>query len=218
MQGPIHAWDCACGTRNAPQFSNCRRCARPVSQGRAVYPHAAAPQVRPPAPPAPQPAPGYPPAPGYQPFRSPAPVVPTTGAPPQFYPRPEAVGRRTVAWTIDYGLTLVILMALFWLIDAGAPNADARAALRALILLPMFGITFAFITLWAYGQTPGMKVMRLRMIGPDGRRPGLLRAFGRWVGQHPSMNCLGLGYLWMLWDPEQQTWHDKWVGIRVVKA
>jgi uncharacterized RDD family membrane protein YckC len=25
-----------------------------------------------------------------------------------------------------------------------------------------------------------------------------------------------LGYLWMLWDPQQQTWHDKLVGTTVV--
>jgi uncharacterized RDD family membrane protein YckC len=25
-----------------------------------------------------------------------------------------------------------------------------------------------------------------------------------------------LGYLWMLWDPEKQTWHDKAAGSVVV--
>lgn len=32
----IHAWDCACRTRNAPQFPTCRRCQAPRSQGRPV--------------------------------------------------------------------------------------------------------------------------------------------------------------------------------------
>jgi hypothetical protein len=26
----------------------------------------------------------------------------------------------------------------------------------------------------------------------------------------------GLGYWWMLWDPQQQTWHDKLVATTVV--
>ena len=29
---------------------------------------------------------------------------------------------------------------------------------------------------------------------------------------------LGLGYLWMLWDAEKQTWHDKVAKTYVVKA
>ena len=40
------------------------------------------------------------------------------------------------------------------------------------------------------------------------------RQFTRIVSSIP----LGLGYLWMLWDPESQTWHDKIVGTIVIKA
>src|SRR5947209_804028 len=32
----MHAWDCPCGTRNAPTFSACRNCRRPAAQGRPV--------------------------------------------------------------------------------------------------------------------------------------------------------------------------------------
>jgi hypothetical protein len=32
----IHAWDCRCGTRNAPAFVHCRRCDGPQNQGRPV--------------------------------------------------------------------------------------------------------------------------------------------------------------------------------------
>ena len=40
----LHAWDCPCGTRNAPQFAACRNCKKPQVQGKAVY------AVTPPAP------------------------------------------------------------------------------------------------------------------------------------------------------------------------
>jgi uncharacterized RDD family membrane protein YckC len=30
--------------------------------------------------------------------------------------------------------------------------------------------------------------------------------------------ALGLGYLWMLWDPNKQTWHDKVAKTYVVKV
>jgi uncharacterized RDD family membrane protein YckC len=33
-----------------------------------------------------------------------------------------------------------------------------------------------------------------------------------------SGQILGLGYFWMLWDDNDQTWHDKIVKSIVVKA
>lgn len=60
------------------------------------------------------------------------------------------------------------------------------------------------------GQTIGKRAMNIRVIdfaggGPIGPGRALLRYVGRIVSAIP---CL-LGYLWMLWDSEKQTWHDK---------
>ena len=33
-----------------------------------------------------------------------------------------------------------------------------------------------------------------------------------------SLVVAGLGFLWMLWDPERQTWHDRVAGTYVVKV
>jgi uncharacterized RDD family membrane protein YckC len=60
------------------------------------------------------------------------------------------------------------------------------------------------------GQTVGKKAMNIRVIdfnggGPIGTGRALLRYVGRIVSAIP---CL-LGYFWMLWDSEKQTWHDK---------
>jgi uncharacterized RDD family membrane protein YckC len=41
---------------------------------------------------------------------------------------------------------------------------------------------------------------------------GLVRELGRILSAIPFY----LGYLWMLWDPEKQTWHDKLVRSVVV--
>jgi uncharacterized RDD family membrane protein YckC len=66
------------------------------------------------------------------------------------------------------------------------------------------------------GQTLGKKLCGIRVIdlpvgGRIGVRRALIRALGRWV----SFAAFMLGYLWMLWDPEKQTWHDK-MGRAVV--
>jgi uncharacterized RDD family membrane protein YckC len=67
------------------------------------------------------------------------------------------------------------------------------------------------------GQTIGKKVMNIRVIGfEDGGPIGYGRAALRYVGSILSAIPCGLGYLWMLWDSEKQTWHDKFASSVVV--
>jgi uncharacterized RDD family membrane protein YckC len=40
----------------------------------------------------------------------------------------------------------------------------------------------------------------------------------RWIVAYISGATIFLGYLWMLWDPRKQTWHDKAAGSFVVKV
>ena len=75
---------------------------------------------------------------------------------------------------------------------------------------------FAYFEGSASGQTVGKRVMDIRVIdfaagGPIGPGRAAVRYLMRIVS---GFVCL-LGYLWMLWDPERQTWHDK-VGNSVV--
>jgi uncharacterized RDD family membrane protein YckC len=67
------------------------------------------------------------------------------------------------------------------------------------------------------GQTVGKRAMNIRVIdfntgGPIGSSRALIRYLGKLVS---GFVCL-LGYLWMLWDPEKQTWHDKFAQSVVV--
>jgi uncharacterized RDD family membrane protein YckC len=67
------------------------------------------------------------------------------------------------------------------------------------------------------GQTVGKKMMGIRVYdlrqgGPIGTGRAIGRYFARILSTIP---CL-LGYFWMLWDGEKQTWHDKLVGSVVV--
>ena len=60
------------------------------------------------------------------------------------------------------------------------------------------------------GQTVGKKVMNIRVIsfttgGPAGFGAAAIRYFARFLSAIPLL----LGYFWMLWDAEKQTWHDK---------
>jgi uncharacterized RDD family membrane protein YckC len=79
------------------------------------------------------------------------------------------------------------------------------------------------------GQTVGKRVMHIRVVDVDtGESIGIGRGYGR-AGvvallQNansviPLAGLLGLvDSLWMLWDPQKQTWHDKAARSVVVKA
>jgi uncharacterized RDD family membrane protein YckC len=70
------------------------------------------------------------------------------------------------------------------------------------------------------GQTPGDAVFAIKVVDfrdGTGEPIGYGRAALRWLVSIVSALALLLGYLWMLWDPEKQTWHDKAAGSVVVK-
>jgi uncharacterized RDD family membrane protein YckC len=69
------------------------------------------------------------------------------------------------------------------------------------------------------GQTLGKRALGIRVV--DARTGGAIgtgRGVGRYFARIVSSFLCGLGYLWMLWDPEKQTWHDKMTTSYVVKA
>jgi uncharacterized RDD family membrane protein YckC len=63
------------------------------------------------------------------------------------------------------------------------------------------------------GQTPGDAALGIRVVDIEsGEVIGYGRAFGRALVSIASILVIAIGYLWMLWDPRKQTWHDKAVG------
>ncbi len=69
----------------------------------------------------------------------------------------------------------------------------------------------------ATGQTLGKKALGIRVIDLGGGGAiGYGRGFIRWIGRIVSAIPFFLGYFWMLWDKEKQTWHDKFANTVVV--
>lgn len=70
------------------------------------------------------------------------------------------------------------------------------------------------------GQTIGKKAVGIRTVdATTGQYIGTGRALGRSLfGRFISSLLCGLGYLWAIWDPRKQTWHDKVVNTVVVKG
>ena len=69
------------------------------------------------------------------------------------------------------------------------------------------------------GAGPVSRRLRVRVVCQRTMQPiGTGRAIGRTLGALVSGWIFYLGYLWMLWDSEKQTWHDKMVSSMEIRA
>ncbi len=75
------------------------------------------------------------------------------------------------------------------------------------------------IGFWTWkGATVGGIICQLRVVRADGAPLRFADALVRGLSGIFSLLVLGIGCLWMLRDPERQTWHDRIAGTYVVKV
>lgn len=103
----------------------------------------------------------------------------------------------------------------------GKPETGPIAGGIALIVVGI--LLFLILYIWHLGksgQTWGRKISGIKVVNQrDGSAPGIGKAIGRTLfARFISSNCLLLGYLWMLWDDQNQTWHDKVCDTLVVRT
>ncbi|SEL03359.1 RDD family protein [Colwellia chukchiensis] len=65
-----------------------------------------------------------------------------------------------------------------------------------------------FTSVW-FGQTPGKKLCRIRVLQLDGTRLSLWDSFGRYGGYGAGVATGLLGFAQIYWDPNRQAIHDK---------
>ncbi len=99
------------------------------------------------------------------------------------------------------------------LAEAGALDHDPLLA--TLLLFSVFGFFSLFWT--KSGQTLGMQVWSIRVQNADGSAIDLWQALLRFLVALASWACLGLGFLWVLWDKRRLAWHDRYSESRVVQ-
>ena len=121
--------------------------------------------------------------------------------------------RRAAGFVVDSLLlgAAVLLFTVLLGLSATAPTVEGQ----------LFVVLFRVGYNWPWnsiGWSPGKRVVGLRIVREEGGPPGPSRGFGRSVGAVVSDLLLGLGYLWALWDRNNQTWHDKLAGTYVVLA
>ncbi len=126
--------------------------------------------------------------------------------------------KRTIANLIDYFPTSVILF--LWTTElAHRPTWDySPLVVAGAGLIMLLYLTFLF-WLWSDGISPAKRLLNIEVVDrQDGNYVGFWAMIRREiVGKPLSALCLGLGFLWALWDQDGQTWHDKMAGTVVVQ-
>jgi uncharacterized RDD family membrane protein YckC len=76
-----------------------------------------------------------------------------------------------------------------------------------------------FVAFWsATGQTPAMRLMELRVLGPDGEPPGVGRSIVRMIGLYLAVIPLFAGFIPVLIDDRRRALQDMLAGTVVVHA
>lgn len=69
------------------------------------------------------------------------------------------------------------------------------------------------------GQSAGMRILGIYIVRVDGKPFTMKDAVKRHLVGYPlSTLAFFLGFLWILWDPRQQGWHDKIARTIVVMS
>jgi uncharacterized RDD family membrane protein YckC len=127
---------------------------------------------------------------------------------------------RVGATLIDSALILAITFPLL-LAFYGTAYLDSEKSVEGpvdFILSYVFPLV-AVILFWCYKQaTPGKMAVRAKIVdAKTGGAPSVGKCIGRYFAYILSAIPLGLGYIWVAFDPKKQAWHDKLAGTVVVR-
>jgi uncharacterized RDD family membrane protein YckC len=139
-----------------------------------------------------------------------APAVPYAG-----------IASRAVALAIDAAIAQVIVLtggAMLALVGSLVTDVRFDALARLLAGAAWLGVVAAyFVLFWSTaGQTPGMRLLGLRVMGPRRGHPGVGRSAVRVIGLGLAIVPLFAGFLPVLVDRRRGGLHDLLAGTVVV--
>jgi uncharacterized RDD family membrane protein YckC len=133
------------------------------------------------------------------------------------------VATRAVALAIDAAIAHVIVFAGGAILAlVGSLVSDVRLDTLGKVLAAgawVAVVTSYFVLFWSTaGQTPGMRLMSLRVVTPDGEHPGVARSVVRVIGLWLAIVPLFLGFVPVLVDARRRGLQDFLAGTIVLYA
>jgi uncharacterized RDD family membrane protein YckC len=133
------------------------------------------------------------------------------------------IATRAVALAIDVAIAHVIVFAGGAVLAlVGSLVADVRLDTLARLLAAVAWVAVVgayFVLFWGTaGQTPGMRLMGLRVMTQRGEHPGVTRSIVRLIGLALAIVPLFLGFLPVLVDTRRRGLHDFLAGTVVLYA
>jgi len=132
-------------------------------------------------------------------------------------PKPAGLFHRLAALFYD---SLLLLAVMFIATAILLPFTDGEAiGHNPFLTTYLLFISFFFYSwFWMHGgQTLGMRSWKLQLQNINPGPISLWQALLRFMVAIPSTLLLGIGYLWMLIDRDQLTWHDRYSETRIVQ-
>jgi len=122
----------------------------------------------------------------------------------------------------DFLITLIAIMTFTFAVTAvsrrSVVGSNTDLVIVAALTLLLFILNFVVLA-GTNGQSAGMRILGIKIVRIDGKRFGRKEAAIRHLLGYPlSIAVFFLGFLWMLWDPRQQAWHDKLARTIVVMS
>ena len=115
-----------------------------------------------------------------------------------------------------YDLLLLIAWVFIpWVIISMVMERSYDGPLFQAMVYLQIGLFFTYF--WRLkGQTLGMQVWKIKTINDRGEILTFAECVVRFFFATFSFAVMGLGFVWILFDPDRLAWHDRASGTRVV--
>lgn len=121
-------------------------------------------------------------------------------------------------FTLRLGALMLDMFFVMALLLVSAIPANRGLQLLGFLLSGLFIVCNYLFLPVKTGQTLGKRLIGIRIVTAQQRRVGWKQVLVRHLIGYPlSASFFALGFLWLLWDPKQQGWHDKIAQTLVVK-
>ncbi|AOT08903.1 RDD family protein [Pseudoalteromonas luteoviolacea] len=120
---------------------------------------------------------------------------------------------------VDTIVIVLITLPLAHLVYGEAFWGSGRVApLESDFLISYILPLVVVILFWLYkSATPGKMVIDAKIVDvKTGANLTTKQSLIRYIAYYVSLIPLGIGFLWVAWDPKKQGWHDKVAGTVVI--